>query len=103
MIAAGADFSNVDTVMAHPQVLRQCRTNLDKKYANLRQTSGAGDLIDQAKVAELLGTGELPDSIATMGSRILAELNGLRVVEDNLQDLDENFTSFLWVERPRQA
>ena len=59
MIAAGADFSKVDTVMAHPQVLRQCRTNLEKKYANLRQTSGEGDLIDQAKVAELLGSGEL--------------------------------------------
>jgi arogenate dehydrogenase (NADP+), plant len=102
MIAGSADFSKVDTVMAHPQVLRQCRTNLEKKYANLRQTSGSGDLIDQAKVAELLGTGELADSIATMGSRILADLNGLRVVEDNLQDLDENFTSFLWVERPRQ-
>ena len=103
MIAGAADFSKVDTVMAHPQVLRQCRTNLDKKYANLRQTSGAGDLIDQAKVAELLGTGELPDSIATMGSALLAEINGLRIVEDNLQDLDENFTSFLWVERPRQS
>jgi prephenate dehydratase len=37
-----------------------------------------------------------------MGSKTLADLNGLRVVEDNLQDLDENFTSFLWVERPRQ-
>lgn len=102
MIAGGADFSKVDTVMTHPQVLRQCRTNLEKRYANLRQTSGSGDLIDQAKVAELLGTGELADSIATMGSRNLADLNGLRVVEDNLQDLDENFTSFLWVERPRQ-
>ena len=102
MIAAGADFSQVDTVMAHPQVLRQCRTNLEKKYANLKQTSGEGDLIDQAKVAELLGTGELPSSIGTMGSRTLADLNGLRVVEDNLQDLDENFTSFLWVERPHQ-
>ncbi len=34
---------------------------------------------------------------------MLAELNGLRVVEDNLQDLDENYTSFLWVERPLQT
>ena len=102
MIAGTADFSKVDTVMAHPQVLRQCRTNLEKKYANLKQTSGEGDLIDQAKVAELLGSGELADSIATMGSRTLADLNGLRVVEDNLQDLDENFTSFLFVERPSQ-
>ena len=88
------DFSKVDTVMAHPQVLRQCRTNLEKKYSNLRQTSGEGDLIDQAKVAELLGSGELSDTIATMGSRTLADIYGLRVVEDNLQDLDENFTSF---------
>jgi arogenate dehydrogenase (NADP+), plant len=103
MIAGGADFSKVDTIMAHPQVMRQCRTNLEKRYANLRQTSGSGDLIDQAKVAELLGTGELANTIATMGSRILADLNGLRVVEDNLQDLDENFTSFLWVERPGQG
>ena len=103
MIAAAADFSKVDTVMAHPQVLRQCRTNLEKKYSNLRQTSGEGDLIDQAKVAELLGSGELSDTIATMGSRTLADIHGLRVVEDNLQDLDENFTSFLWVERPRQG
>jgi prephenate dehydrogenase len=102
MIGADADFSKVDTVMAHPQVLRQCRTNLEKKYANLRQTSGEGDLIDQAKVAELLGSGALENSVATMGSRTLAALNGLRIVEDNLQDLDENFTSFLWVERPRQ-
>jgi prephenate dehydratase len=102
MIAGGADFSQVDTVMTHPQVLRQCRTKLEKKYANLKQTSGEGDLIDQAKVAELLGTGQLPSSIATMGSKTLAEVNGLRVIEDNLQDLDENFTSFLWVERPRQ-
>ncbi|MHB8487656.1 MAG: prephenate dehydrogenase/arogenate dehydrogenase family protein [Candidatus Dormibacteria bacterium] len=101
MIAGGADFSKVDTVMAHPQVLRQCRTNLEKKYAKLKQTSGEGDLIDQAKVAELIAAGQLPASIATMGSRTLADLNGLRVVEDNLQDLDENFTSFLWVERPR--
>ncbi len=103
MIAGDADFSKVDTLMAHPQVLRQCRTNLDKKYANLRQTSGEGDLIDQAKVAELLGSGVLPATVATMGSKALAELCGLRVVEDNLQDLDENFTSFLWVERPGQG
>ncbi|GAC1341245.1 MAG: hypothetical protein NVSMB29_11430 [Candidatus Dormibacteria bacterium] len=100
LIAAGADFSRVDTVMTHPQVLRQCRTNLAKKYANLRQVSGEGDLIDHAKVAELLGGGRLAPSIATMGSRSLADIHDLRVVEDNLQDLDDNFTSFLWVQRP---
>jgi prephenate dehydrogenase/prephenate dehydratase len=101
MIAKDADFSQVDTVMTHPQVLRQCHTNLEKKYASLRQTSGEGDLVDHAKVAELMGKGELPKNVATMGSKVLADINGLVVVEDNLQDLEENFTSFLWVERPQ--
>jgi prephenate dehydrogenase len=100
MMSSEGDFSNVDTVMTHPQVLAQCRASLKRKFPKLRQTSGDGDLIDHAKVAELLGQGALPANIATMGSRVLADIHGLRVIEDNLQDLDENFTSFLWVQRP---
>jgi prephenate dehydratase len=86
--------------MTHPQVLAQCRSALASRYPNLRQTSGEGDLIDHAKVAELIASGELAPSIATMGSSVLANIHGLRVIEDNLQDLGENFTSFLWVQRP---
>lgn len=100
MIAGDAEFSAVDTIMTHPQVLKQCHTNLEMKYSKLKQTSGEGDLVDHAKVAELLGKGELPKNIATMGSRTLASINNLKIVEDNLQDLDSNFTSFLWVQRP---
>ncbi len=100
LIAPGADLSTVDTVMTHPQVLAQCRASLATKYPTLRQVSGEGDLIDHAKVAELLGSGRLPATTATMGSRILADIHDLRIVEDDLQDLEENFTSFLWVERP---
>ena len=55
---------------------------------------------DGAKVAELMGRGALPSNIATMGSTVLATIHGLVIIEDNLQDLDENFTSFLWVQRP---
>ncbi len=100
MTAPDADFSKIDTIMTHPQVLRQCHTNLAKKYSNLKQTSGEGDMIDHAKVAEMIGRNELPKNIATMGSKALAEINLLKIIEDNLQDLDENFTSFLWVQRP---
>jgi prephenate dehydrogenase len=100
MIAPRADFSKVDTIMTHPQVLRQCRTNLDKKYQNLKLTSGEGDLIDHAKVAELLASGKLASNIATMGSKVLAQIHGLQIIEEDLQDASENYTSFLWVERP---
>lgn len=100
MIRKDADFNEVDTIMTHDQVLRQCHTTLEKKYSRLKQTSGEGDLVDHAKVAELLGKGELPKNIAVMGSKVLAQINGLTLIEDNLQDLDANFTSFLWVQRP---
>ncbi|MBX3149886.1 prephenate dehydrogenase/arogenate dehydrogenase family protein [Candidatus Obscuribacterales bacterium] len=100
MISKDAEFNEVDTIMTHPQVLRQCHTNLLQKYSKLKQTSGEGDLVDHAKVAELLASGELPKNIAVMGSRTLAEINDLKIIEDNLQDLDSNFTSFLWVQRP---
>jgi len=100
MIAPGADFNKCDTIMTHPQVLRQCKTNLEMKYQRLKQTSGEGDLVDHAKVAELLSKGEIPANIATMGSKTLAKIHGLDIVEEGLQDLQDNFTSFLWVERP---
>ena len=100
LAARGVDVAEIDTVMTHPQVLRQCRATLARKYPGLGQVSGEGELIDHARVAELLGAGALPRTTATMGSRILAELYALDVVEDDLQDLDENFTSFLWVQRP---
>jgi prephenate dehydrogenase len=100
MIAPGADFNKCDTIMTHDQVLRQCKRNLEMKYQRLKQTSGEGDLIDHAKVAELLGKGELPANIAVMGSKVLAAIHGLDIVEEGLQDASDNFTSFLWVERP---
>ncbi|HND04267.1 MAG TPA: prephenate dehydrogenase/arogenate dehydrogenase family protein [Candidatus Obscuribacter sp.] len=100
MIAPGADFAKVERIMSHPQVFRQCAGNLRAKYGRLEQVSGEGDLVDHARVAQLIASGELPATTATMGSKVLAVLNGLKIVEDNLQDLDNNFTSFLWVQRP---
>ncbi|MFN2451940.1 MAG: prephenate dehydrogenase/arogenate dehydrogenase family protein [Candidatus Dormibacteria bacterium] len=100
LIASAADLSAVDTVMSHPQVLSQCRATLASKYPGLRQVSGDGELIDHAKVAELLGDGRIPPTVATLGSRTLADLHPLTIVEDNLQDMENNLTSFLWVQRP---
>jgi prephenate dehydratase len=100
MISPKAEFDKVDTIMTHPQVLKQCKTNLAMKYERLKQTSGEGDLVDHAKVAELLARGELPLNIATMGSKALAQIYQLQIIEENLQDLHDNYTSFMWVERP---
>lgn len=99
MIRSDATLQEVDTIMSHPQALRQCAKNLAQRYPKLKGISGEGELVDHARVAELLSKGELPKNIGTIGSRVLSEIYGLKIVEENLQDLQENFTSFLWVER----
>jgi arogenate dehydrogenase (NADP+), plant len=99
MIRDDAEYETITTVMAHPQVFAQCKTTLARKYPNLKLTSGKGELIDHANVAKHLGAHKLPKEVATMGSKVLADLYNLKIVEDNLQDAEENYTSFLMVRR----
>lgn len=99
MIKKDAKLSDITTIMTHPQVLAQCKATLLKKYSHLKQTSGEKQLIDHAVVAKHLSENKLPRYIATMGSKVLADLYNLQVIEDNLQDAKENYTSFLQVSR----
>ena len=97
MIRPDQDFSQIDTVMCHPQVLAQCKGNLQRKYPHFKQTSGEGEWVDNAKTAEALSLRLLPDNTAVMGSKVLASIYGLQVVEDNLQDAEQNYTRFIHV------
>jgi prephenate dehydrogenase len=99
MIRKDVNLADVKIIMSHPQVFIQCKDNLASKYPNLELKSGEGKLIDHAMVAKLLHAGKLPKETAVMGSKVLAELYNLRIVEDNLQDRHKNDTSFLQVER----
>jgi arogenate dehydrogenase (NADP+), plant len=99
MIRKDATLHDITTIMTHPQVLAQCKNTLLQKYPSLQQTSGEGELIDHALVAKQLSDKILPKEIAVMGSKVLGELYDLTVVETDLQDLKENYTSFLLVER----
>ncbi len=97
MIRPDATIDEVTTIMTHPQVLAQCKGTLIEKYPTLIQTVGEGDIVDPAYVAEQLGEKKLPKNIATMSSKLLAELYGLKIVETDLQDKKENYTTFLLV------
>lgn len=99
MVGTDVDLGEITTIMTHPQVLAQCKQTLTEKYPGLKQTSGKGKLIDHATVAKKLAEKKIPRHVATMGSKILAKLYDLKIVEGDLQDLEENYTSFLVVER----
>ncbi|HSA83899.1 MAG TPA: prephenate dehydrogenase/arogenate dehydrogenase family protein [Patescibacteria group bacterium] len=99
MIHKDALLKQITTIMAHPQVFAQCKSTLAQKYPHLKQVSGEGEMIDHALVAKELSENKLPKEIAVMGSKVLADMYNLKIVETDLQDLKENYTSFLLVKR----
>ncbi len=94
-----ANAEDVTTVMTHPQIFVQCKNHLQRQYPHLEQRIGEGELINPEKVAEELANSQLPKSTAVIGSRSLAEIHGLNIMAENLQDLEKNLTSFLIVQR----
>ncbi len=91
---------DLTTVMGHSQNFLQCRGNLVKRFPNLRQETGKGDLMDTAKAASCLAAGKLPKTTAILGPKVLAPLYGFDIVDADLQDLGKhNVTNFLLVSR----
>jgi len=97
MISPKAQITDIKTIVTHPQVLRQCAQNLKKLYGDIKLDVCQGELIDPARVAELISEEKISKSIATVSNRFLAQIHNLKVVAENLQDSDENFTTFLLV------
>lgn len=93
------DFIDIDTIMAHDQVLKQCKKTLLKKYSEFKLVTGKGDLIDTANAAKALSEGLISNNIAILGPKILSDIYGFDVVDSNLQDMKKNYTSFLIVKK----
>jgi prephenate dehydrogenase len=92
-------IEDIKTIMAHPQNFRQCKDNLAKKYPNLRQVSGQGDLVDTAKSAEALANNKLEKNIFILGPKNLAKIYDLEIINEDLQDSKNNLTTFFLVSR----
>lgn len=99
MVRPGVNYEEIDTLMSHPQVYRQCHHTLKERFGELKQTIGEGELIDHAKVASELSQENLSKNIAVIGSQVLAKVFNLDIVAENLQDHSDNETTFLLVEK----
>ena len=99
MTKEGVNYKDIDTVMAHPQVIKQCTKTLKKKYPKLKLISGKGELIDTANAAKALSEGKLGDDIAILGPKMLSKLYNFEIIAENLQDDENNYTTFLIVKR----
>lgn len=89
----------ITTIMAHPQVFKQCENTLQTKYSFLQLISGYGNLVDTAKAAEALAQETLPKQTAILGPEILAQIYNFDILAKDLQDKKDNQTRFLLVGR----
>jgi prephenate dehydratase len=92
-------LKEIDTIMAHPQVLAQCKSTLHRKYKDLVLTSGKGNQIDTATAAKELARNKISKTTAILGPRILADLYAFDTIDEDLQDDKTNNTGFLLVKR----
>ena len=88
IVNPGIDESNIRCVYSHPQALAQCRIYLQKKGLEpvpTYDTAGAVKLIKQEKMMEA----------AAIASKRAANLYGMKILEEGIEDKKNNYTRFL--------
>lgn len=84
----------IRTITSHPQALAQCQNYINTKWSD----SVTQDYSDTAQAAADLAAGKLAsETTAVLAPKLCAELYGLRVVAENIQDDKENKTYFIVV------
>lgn len=91
LVKPGVTASHIKTICSHDQALKQCRMYVKRIW-------GEADVVpymDTAKAAEDLASGVLPDTTAVIAPRRAAKLYGLEILEESIQDLKFNYTTFV--------
>jgi prephenate dehydratase len=92
IINPGADNSKVKSAYSHPQALAQCRVNLQKRSLEpipTYDTAGAVKLIKEKKL----------NDAAAIASKRAADLYGMEIWEENIEDKTNNYTRFLVISK----
>ncbi len=91
LVKKGVTASHITSITSHDQALKQCRMYVKRVWPK-------ADIVpykDTAAAAKALHDGELPDTTAVIASRRAADLYGLDILEESIQDLKYNYTMFL--------
>lgn len=91
LVRQGVTADAVKTIVSHDQALKQCRMYLKRVWPRVKLREYA----DTAKAAEDLANGKLPASAAVVAAKTATDVYGLDVLEESIQDLKFNYTSFI--------
>lgn len=84
-----AELSDIRTIYSHPQALMQCSQFL-KQQEGVRQVSLENTAVAAKKVVE-----EADPSCAAIASQIAGQIYGLKVLQPEIQDSENNTTRFI--------
>lgn len=88
-IMSNAEREDIRIIYSHPQVLGQCRNWLQKNFPKAAQIPTVSTTVAAQIAAE-----KVEEGAAALGCPVAAELNGLKVLERNIQDKASNATRF---------
>ncbi len=91
LVRPGTIASQIKKIVSHQQALKQCRMYLKRQWpeADLEEYK------DTAEAAKDLASGVLDPASAVVANKTCAALYGLEVLEEGIQDLKFNFTTFI--------
>lgn len=81
---------NIDRVISHPQALAQCRQTLQKIIPGEIKTESASSTAEAVESIK-----NLSDNTAALGTKKAAGLHDLRIIKENVQDREDNWTRFI--------
>jgi prephenate dehydratase/chorismate mutase len=90
-----SNYRDIRIVYSHPQALAQCREFINRHNLEARpfyDTAGAARMLSENK----------PRMAAAIAGRLCADLFGLEVIKENIQDHPNNFTRFLILAKEEQ-
>lgn len=91
MARKGVNPDQITSITSHDQALKQCRMYLKRRWPGIELTEYA----DTAKAAADLAAGILPETTAVLASEAAANLYDLDLLEESVQDLKFNYTTFV--------
>lgn len=91
LVKPGTKSSDITTITSHDQALKQCRMYLKRAWPEV----DIEEYKDTAAAAKALHDGELSSTTAVIAPRRCADLYGLEILEESIQDLKFNFTTFV--------
>lgn len=89
-----SEHDDLEKIYSHPQALAQSFALLNKEYPDVPQIPFASTSAAASKVSETPNR-----KLAAVANELAAELYGLKIIRENIQDVEENHTRFIVISK----